>query len=283
MNSQCAPSPIAPTMRRHSCSSTFLTARASIIARHAVGPVDLLVLEDLDHVDVDEIHAELGASDAGFFHFLLDRVGEFLDLLRRGGTGRALDPGVRPAHVVLRYPRRMTFDLEADVALLEEHGLVVAAQHGVAQSGLEAVPARREGARDVADVLVVHQQHRAQAMRLHLLARPLQAVVAHALPVDALLPVQSCYSEIRHVFSPVRESKYFEKIKDLAADKMSLLPMGRHSVGMFASLITFPKRSVSALMTALNSAGVLLVTIVIPLSPMRLTTKASFIICTPTW
>ena len=32
MNSQCAPSPIAPTMRRHSCSSTFLIARASIIA-----------------------------------------------------------------------------------------------------------------------------------------------------------------------------------------------------------------------------------------------------------
>ncbi|MNC88026.1 hypothetical protein D3C83_38070 [compost metagenome] len=31
MNSQCAPSPIAPTMRRHSCSSTFLMARASII------------------------------------------------------------------------------------------------------------------------------------------------------------------------------------------------------------------------------------------------------------
>jgi hypothetical protein len=29
--SQCAASPMAPTMRRHSCSSTFLTARASII------------------------------------------------------------------------------------------------------------------------------------------------------------------------------------------------------------------------------------------------------------
>ena len=29
--SQCAASPIAPTMRRHSCSSTFFTARASII------------------------------------------------------------------------------------------------------------------------------------------------------------------------------------------------------------------------------------------------------------
>ncbi len=31
MNSQCAASPIAPTMRSASCSSSFLTARASII------------------------------------------------------------------------------------------------------------------------------------------------------------------------------------------------------------------------------------------------------------
>ena len=31
MHSQCVASPIAPTMRMHSCSSTFLTARASII------------------------------------------------------------------------------------------------------------------------------------------------------------------------------------------------------------------------------------------------------------
>ena len=31
MHSQCVASPIAPTMRKHSCSSTFLTARASII------------------------------------------------------------------------------------------------------------------------------------------------------------------------------------------------------------------------------------------------------------
>ena len=31
MNSQCAASPMAPTWRMHSCSSSFLTARASII------------------------------------------------------------------------------------------------------------------------------------------------------------------------------------------------------------------------------------------------------------
>ena len=31
MNSQCAASPIAPTMRSASCSSSFFTARASII------------------------------------------------------------------------------------------------------------------------------------------------------------------------------------------------------------------------------------------------------------
>ena len=40
--------------------------------RHAVGPVDLLVREDLQHVDVDEIHAELGAGDVGLLHLLLD-------------------------------------------------------------------------------------------------------------------------------------------------------------------------------------------------------------------
>ncbi len=31
MHSQCVASQMAPTMRMHSCSSTFLTARASII------------------------------------------------------------------------------------------------------------------------------------------------------------------------------------------------------------------------------------------------------------
>ena len=36
----------------------------------------------------------------------------------------------------------MALDLEAEVALLEQDRLVVAAQHGVAQAGLQAVPAR---------------------------------------------------------------------------------------------------------------------------------------------
>jgi hypothetical protein len=73
--------------------------------RHAVDPVDLRFLEHLDDVDVDEVHAELGAGDAAFFHLLLDRLGEFVHLLQRRSAGGALDPGVRPADVLFRNPR----------------------------------------------------------------------------------------------------------------------------------------------------------------------------------
>ena len=98
----------------------------------------------------------------------------------------------------------MTLDLEPKIALLEEHRRIVAAQHRVAEPRLEAVPARRESARHVTDVLVVHAQHRAKAVRLHALARPLQPVLPQPIPIDALLPVESCDSEIRsHVRSSV--------------------------------------------------------------------------------
>ena len=38
--------------------------------RHAVGPLDVRVLERLDHVDVDEVDAELHAGDAALLHLL---------------------------------------------------------------------------------------------------------------------------------------------------------------------------------------------------------------------
>src|SRR3984893_19562526 len=51
--------------------------------RHAIHPVDLLLLEDVDHVDVDEIDTELLAGDAMALHLVKYRVGEFLHLLLR--------------------------------------------------------------------------------------------------------------------------------------------------------------------------------------------------------
>jgi hypothetical protein len=163
---------------------------------HAVGPFDLLVLEDVDHVDVDEIDAELLAGDAVALHLVEDRVGEFLHLLLRGRAGGALDPGIGVADVLLRQPRRVPPDLEAEVALLEQHRRAVAAQERVAQAGLEPVPAGRERAGEVAHVLVVHAEHGAELVLLHVLARALGAVVAHPLPVDALLPIQPGDAEI---------------------------------------------------------------------------------------
>jgi len=96
----------------------------------------------------------------------------------------------------------MAFDLHADVALLEQHRRVVAAEHGVAQPGLQAIPAGSERAGDIPDVLVVHEQHRAEASRLHSGARAFQAVLAQPVPIDALLPVQSHHSCVCHYSSP---------------------------------------------------------------------------------
>ena len=164
--------------------------------RHAVDPVDLLLLEDADHVDVDEVDPELLPGDAVALHLLQDRIGEFLHLLLRGRAGRALDPGIGVADVLLRDPWRVALDLEAEVALLEEDGRAVAAQERVAQSRLEPVPSRGERAGEIAHVLVVHAEHGAEAMLLHVRARPLGPVRPHPIPVDALLPVQSGDAEI---------------------------------------------------------------------------------------
>ena len=164
---------------------------------HAVDPVDVLLLEDVDHVDVDEVAAELLPGDAVALHLVDDGIGELVDLLGRGGPRRALDPGVGVADVLLGNPRRMALDVEAEVALLEQHGIAVAAQHRVAQARLEPVPAGGERAGDVAAVLVVHAQHGAEPVLLHHLAGALDAVLAQPVPIDPLLPVHAGDAEIR--------------------------------------------------------------------------------------
>src|SRR5215467_4661985 len=98
----------------------------------------------------------------------------------------------------------MPLDLEAEVALLEQHRRAVAAQKRVAQPRLEPVPARRQRAGEIAYVLVIHAEHGAKPVLLHHLARPLGAVLAHAVPVDPLLPVKTSDAEIRtHQHSPL--------------------------------------------------------------------------------
>ena len=82
------------------------------------------------------------------------------------------------------------------IALLEQDRPTVAAQHRVAQTGLEAIPAGRQRAGDVAHVLVVHAQHGAEAVLFHHRACALDTVLAHAVPIDPLLPIQSGNAEI---------------------------------------------------------------------------------------
>ena len=94
---------------------------------HAVDPGDVVLLEDVDHVDVDEIDTELLAGDAVPPHLFKDGLGELVHLLSGGGSRRALDPGEGVADVLLGEPGRMPLDLEAEVALLEQHRRAVAA------------------------------------------------------------------------------------------------------------------------------------------------------------
>ena len=157
--------------------------------RHAVRPIDAVLPEDVDHVDVDEVDAELFARDAVFAHRLHHRAGELGHLLRRGGSRGALDPGEGVTHVLLWNPRAVALDLEADVALLEQDRTAVAAQHGVSQSWLQPIPARGQRAGDVAQILVVHAEHGPESMLLHHRPGSVDAVFAQAVPVNALLPV----------------------------------------------------------------------------------------------
>jgi hypothetical protein len=159
--------------------------------------VDVVFLEHVDHVDVDEVDAELLPGDAVLLHRLLDRLDELVDLLGRSRTRSAFDPGERVTDVLLRDPRAVALDLETDVALLEQDRPPVAAQHGVAQAGLQPVPAGRQRAGDVAAVLVVHAEHRAEAVLLHHRACALDAIFAQTIPIDLLLPIHSGDAEIR--------------------------------------------------------------------------------------
>src|SRR5438477_888044 len=110
-------------------------------------------------------------------------------------------------HVFFRNPRRMTFDLETEVALLEQNGCAVAAQHRIAQPRLEPVPAGRQRAGDIADIFVIHAQERAEAVLFHHRASPLGAVFSQPVPVDALLPIHSGDAEIRsHLILPRADS-----------------------------------------------------------------------------
>src|SRR5262249_6647517 len=183
--------------------------------RHAIGPSDVLFIEDLDHVDVDKIDAELLPGNTMTAHLLDDRISELGHLLGRSRASGTFDPGEGMPHVLLRQPRDVPLDLKTDIALLKQYRPPIAAQHSVAQSRLEPVPAGRQRASNVAAIFVVHAKQSAEPMLFHHLARPLDAIFAEPVPIDPLLPVHAGDAEIRShrvlplvvkVFVPTRAS-----------------------------------------------------------------------------
>src|SRR5262249_45869463 len=208
MHSQCVASPIAPTIRKHSCSSTFLTARASIIGLMPSTQVMLFSLKMLIMLmSMKSTPSFCPASVAGPLmplHFFRSALGKFVPVWGGGRPRRTLDPGEGVPNVLLGKPGRMPLDLEAEIALLEQHRRAVATKQCIAQPRLEPGPARRPRAGEITHVLVIHAEHGAKPVLLHHLPRPLGPVLAHAVPVDPLLPVQAGDAEIRtHQRSPL--------------------------------------------------------------------------------
>src|SRR3989304_4189794 len=167
MVSQWAASPMAPTMRMHSCSSTFLMARASIMGVMPSAHLSLISWNACSMLMSTKSTPRVWSATPNRFISCTMASVNFLTCWRGAGPARPLDPRIGPADVLLRDPGGVALDLEADVTLLEEHGSGVPAEERVAEPGLEPVPAWCQRARHVADVLVVHQEERPQVGGLH--------------------------------------------------------------------------------------------------------------------
>ena len=77
---------------------------------HTVDPSDVLFLENLNHVDVDEVNAELLAGDAVAGHLFDDRVGEFRHLLSRSQLTRCCQ-STMPKIAPIAFSPRLFSDL----------------------------------------------------------------------------------------------------------------------------------------------------------------------------
>ena len=166
--------------------------------RGTVCPVNFRLFEGVDHIEIDEVDAQGGFLDVVLSQLFHDRVGELLHLLPRSAPHRSLDPGVGVAHVVARYPRAVTIDLDADVTLLEKNRLGALAKQRVAKTGLQPAPAGRDGAGDVAHIFIVHRQYaRPSPLRFIASRARFKRYFLQPLPVDALLPVGADQTETR--------------------------------------------------------------------------------------
>ena len=170
---------------------------------HSIDPVDAAFLKCPNHVQIHEVDTNRLVGDSSIFEIVHQCIAEFRHLSGGGRACGAFNPRVRVPHVLFRNPRRVLSDVVPDIALLIQNRLFALGKYGIPKTRLQLVPPRRHCRGDVADVLVVHQQHRTKAVAFHCLACTLQAPLTDLLPVDAFTPVGREYSEcFFHFFAP---------------------------------------------------------------------------------
>src|SRR5579875_27272 len=92
----------------------------------------------------------------------------------------------------------MTLDVDSDITLLVQDWVLAFDQNRVLEARLEPVPTRRERRGEIADVFIVHAENCAELVLAHHLPCAIDTIFAHALPIDALLPIHPDGAEGRH-------------------------------------------------------------------------------------
>ena len=165
----------------------FLTSRACEQRLLAVAHFDAQLLQLEQHRRLDDVEAQRHVADAFGVEQRLDlarRVAEQLDV----GADRAAQAEQPRAAVVVMQPRRVQPMVLRRRAEIPDVRIAVAGEQRIARE-LVARPLADHRAGDVADVVLVEAQQRAQPRLGERGARAREAVVVQPAEIDALLEV----------------------------------------------------------------------------------------------
>ena len=168
-------------------SSWLLISRASEHHLLAVANFDAFLLQREQHRRFADIQAQRHVGHA----FLVEDGFDFLcRLLEQSdvGTDCAAHAGVAGTDMILVQPGAVDPVMACGGAEVPDPGLAVTGEQAIPDQ-LVASPLADDGARDVANVVLVEAQHRAESGIAERLSRARKAIAMQALEIDALFKV----------------------------------------------------------------------------------------------
>src|SRR6185369_7865964 len=146
-----------------------------------------LLLKCEEHRRLADIETERHSGDALANEDVLDLLRRLLEQAHFRAD-RAAHPWISRPHMVFAQPRAVELVMPRRRAEIPDPGLAGAGQQRVADQ-LVARPFADHRARDVADIVLIEAEHRAEPRGGERLARARQAVAMQSLEIDALLEI----------------------------------------------------------------------------------------------